>query len=85
MDADHQGGRARTLQYSTLSNCKICRNSCGNETYTIVKESEINIIIIIIISPEVRKMLVAGMVKSGKARVVKKTKKDTKSKDKEKK
>ena len=38
-------------------------------------------------SPEVRKMLVAGMVKGGKARVVKgkKTKKDKKSKDKEKK
>ena len=36
-------------------------------------------------SPEVRKLLVAGMVKGGKARVVKKTKKDKKSKDKEKK
>ena len=35
-------------------------------------------------SPEVRKMLVAGMVKGGKARVVKgkKTKKDKKSKEK---
>ena len=37
-------------------------------------------------SPEVRKMLVAGMVKGGKARVVKvkKTKEDKKSKEKEK-
>ena len=36
-------------------------------------------------SPEVKKMLVAGMVKGGKARVVKKTIKDKKSKDKQKK
>ena len=35
-------------------------------------------------SPEVRKLQVAVMVKGGKARLVKKTKKDKRSKDKEK-